>query len=183
MYRASISLYTDGACDNTGSGPAGRNTGGGAVILVGSEYRVLEATHGEEGTSNVAEWLAMFRGLVLVRKLVKAEFKEPGATIVVRTDSMLVVKQMNRDWIVGDKLLAHYFRGCCGVQAELQNAGHHVMIRWVPREENDVADALSKIGRRTPGVKRPSFRAFNTLDELTTYAQRTNYGKRSDDRS
>lgn len=181
MYRASISLYTDGACDNMGAGPAGRNTGGGVVVLVGSEYRVLEATYGEEGTSNVAEWLAMFRGLVVVRKLVKAEFKEPGATIVVRTDSMLVVKQMNREWIVQDRLLAHYFRGCCEVEAALKNAGHHVTIKWVPREENDVADALSKIGRRTPGANRPGFRTFATLDDLNAYAHRTNYGKRSDD--
>ncbi len=182
-YRHSISLYTDGACDNMGAGRAGRNIGCGVVVLVGSEYRVLEAHYGTPGTSNVAEWLAMYRGLVLVNKLVKTEFKEPGATIVVRTDSMLVVKQMNRDWIVQDRLLAHYFRACCEVEGKLKNAGHHVTIKWVPREENDVADALSKVGRRTPNVERPGFRVFQTLDELLTYAQETNYGKRSDDRA
>ncbi len=182
-YRSSISVYTDGACDNTGSGNVGRAIGLGIVLQVGSEYRILEAVHGEPGTSNVAEWLALYRGLAHVAALANTpEFREPGATIVMRLDSQLVVNQMNRVWLVNDPTLANYFRGCVEMESMIAKLGHHISFVWIPREQNDIADQLSKIGRRTLDVKRPSWERFNTLDDVRTRLESLyRYATASDD--
>ena len=88
-------------------------------------------------TNNVAEYRGLIAGLQAAAEL------DAGATVEVRLDSNLVVKQMNGENKVKHpnmRPLALEARDIC---SGIQRAGGSVTFRWVPREKNKAADALS----------------------------------------
>lgn len=125
-------LYFDGACEpNPGIGAWGfvLDTGGGSGITGGG---VIDGTT----TNNVAEYTALGKGLLAA--------KAAGVTGELRVlgDSMLVVRQMNGTWECKSPMMA----ACRDRAKQLVDdlAGVDVAIDWIPREENEAADAESR---------------------------------------
>jgi ribonuclease HI len=90
-------------------------------------------------TNNQAEWHAV----IDVLDYVQAHL--PHATsVLIETDSELVVKQISGEYTVKNpsmKALASIFN------AQKQSMpGVSIVVKHIPREENEMADALSKLG-------------------------------------
>ena len=106
----------------------------GAVILDGREV-VKEISRRVEapGTSNVAEYMALIEGL-------RAALKMGVASVEIRGDSQLVIRQMKGEWAVRDRRLKELHAEATTV------AGSFERVRFihVPREKNTRADELSK---------------------------------------
>jgi ribonuclease HI len=127
-------LYFDGLCEP-------RNPGGIACYgwLIKSNDEVLASGHGEVcrgpgATNNVAEYTALIRGLEAL-----AALGLTGAAVEVRGDSLLVVKQVRGEWRVRAANLRPLHARARKLAAQLD-----VTLRWVPREQNTEADALSR---------------------------------------
>ena len=90
----------------------------------------------DQGTHNTAEWHALILGLRLA-------LKHGERHVVVKGDSMLVVKQINREWKTKNPVLRSL-----RTQAEEQLAQFDSWrVEWIPRKENRYADELG----RAPG--------------------------------
>ena len=123
-------LYTDGACDPN---PGGR-LGWGYVLTVDGVERTDSGAYAPApgNTNNVAEYIALIAGL-------RAAVAGPVHGLHVQSDSQLVVNQVNGIWGVRDPVLAGHQR----TVRELLSPLPGVIIRWVPRNENTMADRLA----------------------------------------
>ena len=123
-------LYIDGAAFGN-PGPSGI----GIVLIVDGETVVTRSEDIGYGTNNRAEYTALLEGLRTAR--------DRGVTdLVVRSDSQLLVRQMLGEYKVKNK-------GLVPLRIEAQSLArgfNHVTYEHVPRELNEEADALSKMG-------------------------------------
>lgn len=112
-------------------GPAGA----GVVIRTESGERVFEAGYflGTQ-TNNVAEYMALLRGLERVAKC------DP-APVIIRSDSELMVKQMTGTYRVKNENLASLFHEAQLLLLKIATW----QFRHVPREENSRADELANL--------------------------------------
>jgi len=111
-------------------GPAGS----GAVVIDAASGEVLAevARYIGVATNNVAEYRALIAGLEVCRQL------DPDAKVDVRMDSKLVIEQMSGRWKikhVGMKDLA--------AEARELAIGRVHAFKWIPREQNTLADAVA----------------------------------------
>lgn len=160
---STIHVWTDGACNNSGTGPEGKRMGLGIVIRQGTTQYLMAATHGD-GTSNKAEWAAMIAALKLVRELVGAMELTP-ASVQVHTDSRLLVKTLGGEWLASHGDTYWSWRRSKLAIHRLEDDGCPVTVKWVPREENEEADKLSRIGRlRTPVVTPYEYKNMDDVD-------------------
>lgn len=124
-------LHTDGACEpNPGFG------GIGFVITDPDGVVVYEGSKGiGRVTNNIAEYMALIEGLKIALTCDVSRLK-------VCSDSMLVVEQMKGKWRVKHPGLRslHY------AARELVASFEAVVFQWIPREQNERADALSVRG-------------------------------------
>lgn len=120
-------IHTDGAC----SGNPGPMGAGVAIYKGGRLIREISRAIGN-GTNNIAEYTAVKIGLEEAISL--------GADAVeVRTDSRLVVQQLSGKF----RVKSPHLRRLKG-EIEGLSSGLEVHYMWVPREENALADRLSK---------------------------------------
>lgn len=127
-------IWFDGACEPYN--PGGHGTWG-FVVKVGDETVTTERGYigeGEGVTNNVAEYTALIKALEYARDQLNAE------TIHVHGDSQLVIRQMTGQYNVNSQNLIPLWREARGIAADLGT----VHFQWVPREQNEEADALSK---------------------------------------
>lgn len=125
-------------CDGGGS----RRTQAYYAYIVMKDGIIIHKCAGilQPGTSsNEAEYEAVISALSWIRWYGK-EFKSEGVEIL--TDSLLVTNQINHIWKCGAKNLRQlrfiaFFR--------LSGAQDWITIRWIPREENMIADALGRM--------------------------------------
>ncbi|MFP3950101.1 MAG: ribonuclease HI family protein [Candidatus Micrarchaeia archaeon] len=120
-------VYTDGACSGN-PGPMGI----GAVIYKGGEILMEVSENHGEGTNNVAEYLAVRRGL--------EEAVTLGAEAVeIRTDSRLVVRQLSGKFRIKKPHLRE-------LKAEIEELSEGLDVRytWIERDKNKLADKLAK---------------------------------------
>lgn len=135
-------LYVDGASFGN-PGPSGA----GIVLSAGGETIVERSEDTGYGTNNQAEYRALLEGL--------AEAAQRGIRrLVVRSDSQLLVRQMNGEYKIKAK-------GLKGLKAEadaLRERFDHVGFEHVPRERNARADELAKLGAEAAKARdvRPS---------------------------
>jgi ribonuclease HI len=123
-----MKFFCDGAC-NPNPGPMGIGVAmlDDAGELVASVSRALG-----EGTNNVAEFEAVLAALHLART---HKIEAPR----IFTDSRLIVEQIFGRYTVS----AVHLQGLRSrAAAEVQSAG--AVLAWIPREENELADRLSK---------------------------------------
>lgn len=138
------SLKSDGSC-----GP--KNPGGTAAFgFVLSKNGVeVERGSGVIGSgptmsNNLAEWYAMGEGFKCFLKHYDADPK-PNAFLSIRADSQLVIKQLRKKWNADpSKLYYPSYQKAIYYFGEIKNRKVRVSIEWVPREQNQLCDELSK---------------------------------------
>jgi len=130
-----ITVYVDGLEEP--KNPGGVATGGYIIHIPRSDpirwCGVLG--EGEEFSNNCAEYFAVDSAL---KWLIDNNLNH--RKVVINSDSRLVVNQLSGNWSVRGGLYAPYYRS---VEAKL-NFFDHIAFKWIPREENTEADALSR---------------------------------------
>lgn len=128
--ESSLTIYTDGASMGN-PGPSGI----GIVIYDREDRQVGKVSSSiRNGTNNVAEYSAILRALKIA-----AYFKTK--TLKIRTDSELVVKQMNGEYRVKNKKIQKLYDEAIQLKKKIVN----FKIEHVTRNLNDKADYLAKI--------------------------------------
>jgi ribonuclease HI len=134
-------IHFDGACNNKQEHP---NMGIGIAVFVDNEYQEdlskFVGVKGDfESSSNVAEWI----GCVEAFKMAY-EYAEKGDRVEIYSDSQLITHQFNGHYEIRQEKFKEYYR-----QAKrwyhMANLAR-LQIKWVPRQQNKEADALSKKG-------------------------------------
>lgn len=128
-------FYVDGLCEP-------RNPGGVACYgWVGYwQGKRARSGHGVIGegqgmTNNVAEYSALIAAMEhLIEKGYKKEVEFKG-------DSQLLINQMNECWNVNSPHLLDLWRKA----RKLADNFSQVIYTWIPREQNDEADRLSRV--------------------------------------
>jgi ribonuclease HI len=120
-------IYTDGACSGN-PGPMGI----GVAIYDGEKLIKKISKPIGKGTNNIAEYTAV--------KVALEEAKAMGAKgVEIRTDSHLVVQQLRGEF----RIKVAHLRELKG-KIDLLTKDMDVHYVWVEREQNSVADKLSK---------------------------------------
>src|SRR5215831_16782417 len=133
-----IEAWFDGACEPVN--PGGTASYGVIIMQNGETLHECAAVYappdGGQTSNNVAEYAAFIAALeYLLDNALTSE------RVVIRGDSNLVVQQMLGNWAIRKGAYVPLARHAqqllrkCPVQPEL---------RWIPREENEEADRLSK---------------------------------------
>ena len=86
-------------------------------------------------TNNVAEYTALIYVLKEIRR--RGLEKE---IVMIRSDANLLVNQMNGKWAVNAPLIVPLHK----TAKDLAN-GLNYQIAWIPREENEEADKLTRL--------------------------------------
>lgn len=107
-----VEVYTDGS----GNGEYGFCIKGGTAHVF----------HSKGITSNQAEYLAVLKAVESLKVLLKENKK-----VIVKSDSKLVVNQLNHKWNIYDKTLRDY-------AIEIWNTIYSMDVTfvWVPRKQN-----------------------------------------------
>jgi ribonuclease HI len=118
-----------------------RNEG---VIHEASEIFYPQKGHERETSNNVAEYSGFRHALIwlLGQNL-------NGHCIEIRGDSMLVIKQMFGSWRIKQGFYVPIAMECIQLLRQFPN----IRGKWIPREENSLADKLSKAELLRAGVE------------------------------
>lgn len=131
--------YFDGACEPKNPGGA---MGIGAVILDKENNRISQLSHyvraKPENSNNVAEYQGFGW---LVTKL--NEIIPEGSNVLIMGDSKLVVEQMNGNWNIKAGAYVQFAHKARPILEKLKEKCF-VKVQWIPRENNSIADDLSK---------------------------------------
>lgn len=130
-------IHFDGACEPRN--PGGWATAGWIVTLTdGSKIRgsCLVSPPGPTSTNNLAEYHALLRG---IETALAAGVRGP----IILGDSRLVVEQVSGRWAVRADHLKPLVAQARAALTEVCGA-----LRWIPREQNAEADALSMAAYR-----------------------------------
>jgi len=132
---APVLVHFDGSCQP----PGGGGVAGWGFVIEGPGIRFEECglatrPYSPHSTNNVAEYVGAIRALEQLCSIGYA------GEVVVEGDSQLVIRQMNGEYEVRAEHLKAYHDWL----VQLARSFPRVEFRWVPREENAVADALSK---------------------------------------
>jgi ribonuclease HI len=128
--------YFDGACEPIN--PGGTIGYGAAVTENGQVVWYAAGMSGPEDgptSNNLAEYTAL---LALLDQLI--EQKLTKANIEICGDSRLVIEQMSGRWKIGRGIYAQAAHNARSLAAQFTN----LRFRWIPRDENHLADELSK---------------------------------------
>lgn len=155
IKKYDFTCYFDGACAPTN--PNG-HMGMGAIIISEHGEPLATLSHhvpAKEGNSNnVAEYQSFGW---LVKKL--NEIAEAGQSVLIMGDSKLVIMQMNGEWSIKGGM---YVETAIRAKVEFQNLRDKcdVLLEWIPREQNEMADSLSTACLKAKGIAefvKPTF--------------------------
>jgi len=133
-----ISVYFDGSCEPVN--PNGHAHAGAVVYHYGFRKDLSKCVGTGKGmTNNVAEYSAL---LMALEYLIEKRLYDKK--IEVYGDSIMVINQMSGVWKIREKEKPYkkYALQCKG----LLKFFTHISFSWIPREQNDEADSLSKCG-------------------------------------
>jgi len=141
--KEKLLIFCDGACEphNPGGaaawGFAAVDTETGEVLHQASGVAAV----GNGATNNLAEFAAVGAAL---QWLLEREFER--TTIRICTDSQLVVNILKKEWQANPEA-GYYaeYKQTKDLLKQVRWRGNQVEIKWIPREENTLADKLSKI--------------------------------------
>ena len=130
-----IRFWFDGCCEPVNPGghaSAGTHVEQDGVVLLSEGHYIGE---GPEMSNNVAEYTAFLRGLefLLARGL-------NGEPIFCQGDSNLVIQQVFGTWKIHQGLYVPLAMRA----KQLAEQFPHITAKWIPREQNDICDRLSK---------------------------------------
>lgn len=128
-------VHFDGSCQP----PGGGGVSGWGFVIEGPGVRLAECglaavPYSPHSTNNVAEYVGAIRALEKLRSM------NFTGEVVVEGDSQFVIRQMTGEYEVRAEHLKAYHDWL----RQLTRSFRRVVFHWVPREENTVADALSK---------------------------------------
>lgn len=134
-----IECYFDGACSINPDGVMGI----GAYIVHGKDTRDISygVLAGKGNSNNVSEYMAFNE--VLYYLLDNATKKDE---VIIYGDSMLVVKQSNGQWRIKNGAYKEYALEAKDLLKSVRSMVKSIKIKWIARDGNDIADALSKEG-------------------------------------
>jgi ribonuclease HI len=144
-----VVVHFDGACQPPkGGGVAtfGFTVEGGGFLH--EEAGLATRPYSERATNNVAEYVAAIRALEWLRE------QGYAGPVSVVGDSQLVIRQMTGEYEVKADHLKDYHARLHQLVREFRS----VEFRWVRREENSRADALSKAALTEAGVPARAYR-------------------------
>jgi ribonuclease HI len=131
-----IEVYIDGLCQPV-------NPGGIAcyAFIVKKEGKNIKSDYGVAGdpftkdaTNNVAEYTALVKALEwLLANYLNSD------SVQINSDSQLVVKQLSGEYKVKSKRILPFYREVLLLKKKFKD----IEIRWIAREENIEADALT----------------------------------------
>ena len=132
-----IIAYFDGACEPINPGGT---MGFGAVVtendqITWSASGMIPPNGPGTTSNNLAEYTGL---LALLDYFIEAGLAD--ANIEVRGDSKLVIEQMAGRWKIGDGIYAPSACKARAIAARFTN----LRFQWVPRDQNHLADELSK---------------------------------------
>lgn len=156
-----IKIYFDGASHNKKNKDC--PMGIGVAVFIEGVYQeelsraALVEDEIEDGTSNIAEWMALCLALEIAGDLRKTHL---DAKIIIIGDSQLITNQFNLIWSIKEDKFLKYFSKA----RKLNEIAKAPAIQWVPRKFNTKADELSKMGLNFKDPRRYEIRA--TREEL-----------------
>jgi len=132
-----IKAWIDGSCEPMN--PGGNMGWGVHIEIEGQALDYAESIRKDpKNTSNVAEYLALIKLLSELQNIVQPTM------VIVSSDSAMLVNQMNKRWRIKKGSYAETaYRALIDIN-NLRNLGYSFEFHWIPREENEIADRLSK---------------------------------------
>lgn len=126
-----IEVYIDGSCKGNGTD---RAIGGIGIISYkdGVKYGSMQLRLLDSVTNNEAEYSALIQALVLF-----LGFEEK---IIIKSDSQLIVNQVNGKW----RVKQDHLKGLCKACREGMKNFSNITLEWIPRAENAEADKLAQ---------------------------------------
>ncbi|HWC23993.1 MAG TPA: bifunctional RNase H/acid phosphatase [Flexivirga sp.] len=115
-----------------------------------------------KASNNVAEYQGLIAGLRAAEEI------DPGAEIVVRMDSRLVIEQMAGRWKIKHEDMRRLAGEAQDIVRRLRAEGGSIEWTWIPRAQNKAADKLSNDGMDGKNVERDLWR--ETTDEAAAPA-------------
>jgi ribonuclease HI len=144
---STVEVHFDGACEPAkGGGVAAFGFHIEGAGFLHEDFGLAVRPYSEHATNNVAEYVAAIRALEWL-----ADQRYPGE-VVLLGDSQLVIRQMLGEY----RVRAEHLRAYHEHLLRLARKFRRVEFRWIPREENARADALSKqaLGESGAGPRR-----------------------------
>lgn len=129
MEKNKLTIYTDGG--------ARGNPGPAAIGIVMEELGKEYSEFIGETTNNVAEYRAVIFALTKVRQILGGDVSE-NTEIEVRSDSELLVRQMNAKYKIKNEEIKNLFVEVWNRMQDFKK----VSFVHTPREKNKAADAL-----------------------------------------
>ena len=127
-----IVAYVDGLCL-----PSNPGTGTYGYVIYDDKKKLAEGSGlaGRDVTSNFAEYTALAEAFKRLRSL------GVEGDILVRSDSKLLVGQMSEGWKVKGGVYLEKLKE----SRELMREFGSIRFEWIPREQNQEADMLTRI--------------------------------------
>lgn len=138
-----IRIFFDGACWNKKDESSAM--GIGVAVFIDKEYNadvsraIFAHDPNERGTNNVAEWKACVEAMSIA---VDLRVHYPDANIMVFSDSQIIANQYNGSYQINGPLFKKYYDKAIA----LGKLARVPVVNWIPREHNEKADLLSKVG-------------------------------------
>jgi ribonuclease HI len=132
-----INIYCDGAC--TGNGTPEQKAGLGIVVEWQGKKPSIYSIGGGNKTNNEAE----YNGLLETLKVIK---ENDIKVCTIKSDSNLMVNQVNANWQCRDAKLLPLLKKAWGRMDWLKENGFNVRLEYIPREFN-LADNPAKRGK------------------------------------
>ena len=136
-----IEAYFDGCCEPIN--PGGTASYGAAILVDGAPIwehgAIVPAPPGGQTSNNVAE----YSGFIAVANYL-LDNPMPQHAVVIRGDSMLVVKQVQGQWRVHRGHYVSFYNTAHLLWKRLKKRYKTITLVWIPREQNGLADQLSK---------------------------------------
>jgi ribonuclease HI len=127
-----ITAYIDGLSE-----PSNPGTGTYGFVIYEGNKKLAEGSGlaGYDVTSNFAEYTALVEALTRLKAL------GVEGDVLVRSDSKLLVGQMNEEW----KVKGGMYVGKLKEARDLMKGFGSIRFEWLPREQNQEADLLTRI--------------------------------------
>jgi ribonuclease HI len=132
-----VTICFDGACGYR----LGGNLVGLGVVATSNKFTYEHAeSYQYLGNNMIAEWMALIRSLELALLI---EAKHGRCYFTIKGDNQAVVYHMKGIY----KDVKQDYKQYANRAEDLTNKLRYIQFKWIPREENEEADLLSKIGR------------------------------------
>jgi ribonuclease HI len=142
--------WFDGCCEPRN--PGGHAAWGAVLLRDGAKIWEAGGYCGCDPTmsNNVAEYSG---ACALLEEAIRRQ-EEARGSVLIRGDSKLVVEQLRGRWRVrGGRYVPYYHRAAELLKKLDEITQRNVGFQWVPREENEICDVLSKAELKKRGVK------------------------------